>query len=144
VTSSANNQFTARASGGIRFFSNSALNAGVSLAPGAGSWSNLSDAGVKRDRRPLDARAVLEGLARLPIETWSYESQDPAIRHAGPMAQDFRAMFGLGEDDKHISTVDADGVALAAIQALHLELQEKDREIDELRARLSRLESKMD
>jgi hypothetical protein len=35
------------------------------------------------------------------------------------MAQDFKAAFGVGEDDKHISTVDADGVALAAIQGLY-------------------------
>ena len=41
----------------------------------------------------------------------------------GPMAQDFYAAFGLGEDDTHISTVDADGVALAAIQGLYAENQ---------------------
>jgi trimeric autotransporter adhesin len=32
------------------------------------------------------------------------------------MAQDFHAAFQVGDDDKHITTVDADGVALAAIQ----------------------------
>ncbi len=32
------------------------------------------------------------------------------------MAQDFRAAFGLGEDEKHISTLDEGGVALAAVQ----------------------------
>jgi cell division protein FtsB len=36
------------------------------------------------------------------------------------MAQDFHAAFGLnGADDKHIATVDEDGVALAAIQGLN-------------------------
>jgi hypothetical protein len=34
------------------------------------------------------------------------------------MAQDFYAAFGLGSTDKGIATVDSDGVALAAIQAL--------------------------
>jgi hypothetical protein len=34
----------------------------------------------------------------------------------GPTAQDFRAAFGLGPNDTTISVVDADGVALAAIQ----------------------------
>jgi hypothetical protein len=34
------------------------------------------------------------------------------------MAQDFHAAFQVGDDDKHIATVDADGVALAAIQGL--------------------------
>jgi hypothetical protein len=58
-----------------------------------------------------------------------------------------RAAFGLGEDDKHIPTVDADGVALAAIQALYKLSLEKDEKIEqlsqevmELRARLARLE----
>ena len=42
------------------------------------------------------------------------------IRHIGLMAQDFHAAFGgLGVGDKHISTVDADGVAFAAIQGLY-------------------------
>jgi hypothetical protein len=35
------------------------------------------------------------------------------------MAQDFYAAFGVGEDDKHITSIDEDGVALAAIKALH-------------------------
>jgi len=35
------------------------------------------------------------------------------------MAQDFYAAFGLGTDERHIGTVDADGAALAAIQGLH-------------------------
>jgi hypothetical protein len=33
----------------------------------------------------------------------------------GPMAQDFKAAFGVGETDTGITSVDADGVALAAI-----------------------------
>lgn len=32
-----------------------------------------------------------------------------AIRHLGPTAQDFRAAFGLGENDTAIHTVHADG-----------------------------------
>ena len=69
------------------------------------------------------------------------KAQDKQYRHMGPMAQDFRAAFGLGEDERHISTVDADGVALAAIQGLHRLLRDKEsklrwqrRAIDELKA----------
>jgi len=39
------------------------------------------------------------------------------VLHLGPVAQDFHAAFGLGADDKHIATVDADGVALAPSRA---------------------------
>jgi hypothetical protein len=41
------------------------------------------------------------------------------------MAQDFRAAFGLGETDLGINTIDADGVALTAIQGLNAKLEEK-------------------
>ena len=66
---------------------------------------------------------------------WSYRAS-PEVRHVGPTAQDFRAAFGLGNDDKSIATVDADGVALAAIQGLNAKLEakiaEQAREIAEL------------
>lgn len=140
VASTAANQFVVRASGGTTFYSNGALTAGVTLAPGAGAWSNLSDRNVKRNLRTVDGLEVLERLSGVPMASWSYESQDSSIRHMGPMAQDFRAAFGLGEDDRHISTLDADGVALAAIQALYEIVREKDREIQTLKERLDALE----
>jgi hypothetical protein len=56
-------------------------------------------------------------VAALPIERWSYRGE--TARHLGPMAQDFAAAFGLGEDDRHIFPLDAAGVALAALQGLH-------------------------
>lgn len=63
----------------------------------------------------MDGRLLQARLAELPLFTWNYRAQNPAIRHLGPMAQDFRAAFSLGEDEKHISTVDADGVAVDGI-----------------------------
>ncbi len=68
------------------------------------------------------------------------DTREGSARHIGPMAQDFHAAFGVGEDDRYISTVDASGVALAAIQGLSQILQDKDAEIHELNARLSSLE----
>ena len=56
------------------------------------------------------------------------------------MAQDFYAAFGVGKDDKHITTIDADGVALAAIQGLYQLLGERDTEISTLQDRLTALE----
>lgn len=52
----------------------------------------------------------------------------------GATAQDFHAAFGFGEDDKHMSIVNAEGVALSAIQALYQTVT-----ITELRARLARM-----
>ena len=130
------NQFWVRATGGARFvsaISNSGNpTAGVKLDSGAGSWSSLSDRDSKDNLQGVDPRLVLEKLSEVPIATWNYKAQDSSIRHIGPMAQDFHAAFGVGEDERHISTVDADGVALAAIQGSYQLLQEKDREMEEL------------
>ena len=59
------------------------------------------------------------------------------------MAQDFYGTFGVGEDDRHISMIDADGVALAAIQGLHEIVKEKDTEIGTLRESNERLEARL-
>ena len=61
----------------------------------------------------------------------------------GPMAQDFSAAFGLGLDDKHINTVDADGVALAAIQGLYTLVKEKDAEIVSQKDKIDCLETRV-
>jgi hypothetical protein len=55
------------------------------------------------------------------------------MRNLGPMAQDFFAAFGLGNDDKTIASGNLDGVALAAIQGLTAKLAEAERSIAELR-----------
>uniref|UniRef100_A0A7C3HWH5 Peptidase S74 domain-containing protein n=1 Tax=Meiothermus ruber TaxID=277 RepID=A0A7C3HWH5_MEIRU len=135
VSSNAANQFVVRASGGAIFYTNASLTTGASLAAGSGSWSSLSDRAVKTGLVPTNPKAVLERLAAMPIYEWSYQAQGLSVRHLGPTAQDFRAAFGLGEDDRHISTVDADGVALAAIQALYRENQELKARVELLEAR---------
>ena len=56
---------------------------------------------------------------------WNYKTQDRAVRHIGPTAQDFKAAFDVGESDTGISSVDADGVALAAIKGLNQKLEEQ-------------------
>ncbi|MEZ5289393.1 MAG: tail fiber domain-containing protein, partial [Vicinamibacterales bacterium] len=142
------NEFKVRAAGGTTFYSNAALSTGVRLAPGASAWSTLSDVHSKEHFRDLDGDEVLARLARMPIREWNYRAQDPAIRHVGPTAQDFAAAFGLGEDALRISTIDADGIALRAIQALESRTRvERDALADEnaaLRAALASLTARID
>lgn len=84
---------------------------------------------------------MLVRLAQVPITAWNHKNEDESIRHMGPMARDFHAAFGLGSDDKSIDTIDADGVALAAIQGLHEIVQEKNTRISSLEARIEVLET---
>jgi trimeric autotransporter adhesin len=134
------NSVTMRASGGYRFFTDSFATSGVFLAPGSGSWTSMSDRSAKENFHEADMCLVLEKVLALPVQTWNYKSQDANIRHIGPMAQDFKSAFGLGESDTGISAVDADGVALAAIQGLNQKLEEARAENAELKRRLDGLE----
>src|SRR5262245_50075773 len=86
---------------------------------GAGTWTNASDRALKHHLKSLNAHSVLDKVAHMPITSWSYKAEKPAVRHIGPMAQDFYKAFGLGLDNKHITTIDEGGVALAAIQGLY-------------------------
>lgn len=135
ITSSAADEFKIRASGGTYLYSNSSLTAGVILSPGASSWTSVSDSTLKRNIRRVNGGEILEKLSKLPISQWSYKAQDESIEHIGPMAQDFYSLFGLGEDDKHISTIDPDGIALAAIQALLDKIERLETRIYELEGR---------
>ena len=112
------NQFVVRASGGTMVYSNEATTSGVKLAAGGGSWASLSDRNAKTGVVPLDEGSVLAKVAALRVSAWRYKTEN-GVRHVGPMAQDFYAAFGLGEDDRHITSIDEDGVALAAIKALY-------------------------
>lgn len=116
---------------------------GAHVTPG-GMWVSTSDRATKTDLESIDPRKVLQGVLDLPLLRWRYDGEPGAVRHLGPMAQDFHAAFGLGSSDRHIGMVDADGVALAAIQGLHAEANERLQALEDenrqLRERLQALE----
>lgn len=132
-------QFLARATGGFKFLTNAAdvsVAVGAVLNPGSGSWSSASDRNAKKNLESVDAESVLRAVARMPIWRWSYKTQPDNVRHMGPTSQDFRAAFGLGENDTTISVVDSDGVSLAAIQALEKRTEQLQQENARLRSEL--------
>ena len=100
---------------------------GASLTNG-GIWSNASDKNRKTDFAEVDRLTILQKVAALPLREWRYTNETIGVKHIGPTAQDFHAAFGLGTDDKTIGTVNADGVALAAIQGLNQKLEDQLKE----------------
>jgi hypothetical protein len=98
-----------------------------------------SDRNVKERFETVDPRVILAAVATLPIERWSYKGE--AVRHLGPMAQDFAAAFGLGADDRHIFPLDAAGVALAAIQGLQALVRTQATRLEALERELTALRS---
>jgi hypothetical protein len=87
---------------------------------------------------PVGADEILRRVAQLPISTWTYGFDHPSVRHMGPMAQDFAAVFGLGSSDRRIDLVDANGVLFVAVQALHCKVTELEHEVAELKAQRAR------
>lgn len=143
LKNTADSQFMALAWGGFRLYTTSDLSMGVYMDGGSSGWNNISDRNVKTAVQSVDAREVLKKVAALPMNTWQYKTQEAKYRHMGPMAQDFYAAFHLGTSDKSINTVDADGVALAAIQGLNALLTEKDAKIAALETELATQKQEM-
>lgn len=96
-----------------------------------GAVNPSSDRNRKEAIIEIDPAMILDKLSQLPVTEWQYIGGEE--RHIGPMAQDFYAAFGLGLGEKTIATVDADGVALAAIKALVNENQQLENELSVLK-----------
>lgn len=144
-----------RVSGGFRIFTSSNLSTGITLQSGAsvsnwgqsnaviststgaflstgGVWTNTSDVNRKHLFKDINGEDILLKLRALPITSWSYRDEDNS-RHIGPMAQDFYSAFGLGNDERSIGTVDADGIALAGVKALEARTSKLAAELENLR-----------
>jgi len=140
IRSTANNQFSARAAGGYRFFTNATLTAGVTLNAGGSAWNVVSDRNRKENFLFVDGEDVLDRLRLVPVTSWNYIEEGRSIRHIGPMAQDWNRAFQLNDDPLTINQGDFDGVNLAAIQALEARTARLQRENAELKERLERME----
>lgn len=140
------NSFNVLAKGGYEFYTGSGI--GVRLAPSGTSWAVISDRNAKKNFTPLDGKTVLAKLAAVPVEQWNYKWEDDTdVPNIGPMAQDFKAAFYPGRDDQSITTLEFDGVEMAAIKGLNQKVDElsdalKQREAENaaLKARLEKLE----
>lgn len=155
-----------RVSGGFRIYSSSNLSTGVTIQSGAsvsnwgqasaviststgallttgGVWQNASDVHRKHLFADVSGEEILGKLREVPVRTWSYRVEDATVRHMGPTAQDFYRVFGLGTDSTSIGTVDADGVSLAAIQALDERSRAQRTELDALRAENDELRERL-
>ncbi len=153
ISTSAQNQFVVRAAGGLYLGNTSGT---ISIPTGhyletstggylttGGTWVNSSDKNAKDNFKAVDNTEVLRKVSELPISSWSYKAENSSVRHIGPTAQDFYAAFELGQDDRHIGTIDEGGVALAAIQGLNQKLDEKDATVNDLKKQLLELQKEL-
>lgn len=145
IGAAANNQFSVRAAGGYRLFTNATLTTGVTMNSGGSAWNVVSDREAKENFADFDSEALLQRIALLPIQTWRYiEEEDRRVRHIGPTAQDWQALIAgpldLNDETRTINQGDYDGVNLAAIKALTERTLRLDAENGELRAQLQTMQ----
>jgi hypothetical protein len=112
------------------------MSTGVYLAPGSNSWSSISDDKMSVARSTVNNQAVLERIATLRVEEYSFPGSDKKVRHIGPRAQEFYATLGYGDTASAINLADMDGVLIAAIQALYEENKRLRAAVDTMRIEL--------
>lgn len=106
---------------------NAMMNAIAGVA-GTATKAIISDENVKYDigeaSDPMyDAgdTSIIDAMTEMPIKSWRYDPGavpgDDGSKHVGPMAQDFKGFFGLG-NGKEIPIVDGVGINMAATQQL--------------------------
>jgi hypothetical protein len=123
--------FNVSATGGVRFVTGG--NTVTYIESGTAGWSNTSSRAAKTNVEAIGPERALEGVESLEIASWEYEDEDgegngnPRI---GPFAEEFHDAFDVGGSDEHINSIDADGVALAAIQGLAKRLADREDRID--------------
>ncbi len=145
-TSSVPDQFAARFNGGYYFISsNAGADIGVRLVAGGNSWSAVSDMYRKENFIPVSSESVLKKIATFDLTSWNYKGQEKSFRHYGPMAQDFFDAFGKDDlgiigCDTLINQQDFLGINLIAIQALEQRTEKLQKENEDLKARLDKLD----
>src|SRR5688572_29449167 len=88
LQASATHQFSLRAAGGIRLYTNATKTTGMSMNAGGSSWVVVSDRNRKQDFLSIDGEDMLARIRTLPVTTWRYrDEQDRSVLHIGPMAQ---------------------------------------------------------
>jgi hypothetical protein len=143
LEASATNQFSVRAAGGYRLFTNATKTTGMSMNAGGSSWNMISDRTRKEHFLAVDGEDLLARIRTLPVTTWRYiDEADRTVRHMGPMAQDWNRAFGFNQDATTINMSDFDGVNLAAIQALERRTEELRAQVAERDGRIRALEAR--
>jgi hypothetical protein len=110
----------------------------IHMASGAyvttgGVWTNASSRALKQDVADLSADTAIEALDQLTPVTYAYRA-DPAERHVGFIAEDVPAL---------VATADRQGLSpMDIVAVLTKVLQEQQKTIAELQARVAQLETK--
>lgn len=106
-----------------------------------GVWTNTSSRIKKEDFSDIDGLDLLKKIQQMPVRKWKYKGTNEY--HIGPVAEDFYKLFGLGVDNKGISTVDPSGIALAAIQEQQKTIQKQNEQILQMNEKVLQMQTEI-
>lgn len=109
---------------------------GISSATTVGTAAMfMSDPRVKCNVREANQDEVLRKLELLRVPHWEYVGDGPGDgTHLGPMADQFKQLFNLGNSATTINVIDALGVCMASIKALSSKVKDLETELDYARS----------
>jgi len=94
----------------------------------ASSWSSVCLREKKENIEEITYNVILDKLEEIPIYKYNYIGNDPLQRNISPMADDWHEQFkfldGGPKSNEVIESMDAIGVSLACIKALHKQVNE--------------------
>jgi hypothetical protein len=124
---------------------NASTGNGAHLTAG-GVWTNASDVNLKENFTELNDDEMLKKISSLNITQWNYKNTPAPEIHIGPMAQDFKQLFGLGVagDDKAIGTIDISGVAIAGVKGLIKKSEETEKSMQQQQAIIQNQQKQID
>lgn len=120
---------------GITANGNSTVNGNLTVT---GTFSNPSSRTLKTDIEAIDSREMLRRVVGLPIYSWRYKQDASGPEQIGPMAEEFRDAIGVG-DGYYLAGGTTAGVSLAAIRGLNEIVEDRGKELAELRLKNERL-----
>ncbi|NMB71467.1 MAG: hypothetical protein GYA22_04890 [Bacteroidales bacterium] len=107
-----------------------------------GTITQSSDRNLKNNFLPINGFEILQRIEKLPIFQWNYMTDDPSIKHIGPVAQDFHSLFEVGNDDKSVAIIDLTGISLAGIKELIRQNREMREELEQLKQIVNNLKER--
>ena len=120
ISVDANNKLVMNSPNGVHIFTGDGMV--VSATEYSGGWTMVSDKNLKKSFLQVDHQETFNKLMDLDVSKWEYVF-NKGVYHIGPMAQQFKSVFNIGEDERFITASDADGIAFSALKFL---VQETD------------------
>ena len=114
-------QFRVRATGGVYFFTNANLTSGVYLAPNGNSWIPIGTLGPIEDVDRVDRQSSVEdanGVALAAIQGLSQFSKEQATRIAEGEAENARLLERIGGLEARLTALEAADVARSSQSGL--------------------------